>query len=118
MADLTPAEVKARFPEFDSVDDALVSVAITEAYELTDVKHTATLWCVGHLLALDRERTAKPDGGSGVVTEEKEGGLSRSYKTMSDEGDRCAFFETTPYGRRVLMYEARSPEAVVVAINV
>ena len=108
MADLTAAQVKERFTEFDSVDDAVVSALIADAYALTDVSEAATLNCVGHLLALHPEVNGKADGGSGEVTMEKIGPRQVQYMAQA-ERNREVFFTSTAYGRRCLSIEKRTP---------
>ena len=110
--DLTVAEVRERFLDYASMSDAVVSYLIAESYEITDVSRSATLYCVGHLLAIHPEQSGKADGGSGELMSEKEGELVRSYKTQACD-EREVFFSTTAYGRRVLALENRSPGAVM-----
>ena len=113
MADLTAAEVTARFPEFATKDTKVVEAAISDAYTLTDISNDITIYAVGHLLALADEESGHPDGGSGVVKSSELGSGKRlQFLTMSRHGKRDprrdVFFETTTYGRRVLAMESSS----------
>ena len=114
MADLTVADVRARFSEFGAAafPAALVSDLIAEAYSITDVSREATLYCVAHLLSLEEQNHARPDGGSGEVVTETTGPFTANFRSQADSG-RDVFFSTTPYGRRVMTLERRSPKAVM-----
>ena len=112
MDDLTVAEFREKFPEFSTTDNDTVSQLITEAYVITDVSRTATLYCIAHLAALMAETTAKLDGGSGVVKSETIGPRKIEYMTQATT-EREAFFAITAYGRRVLRIESRTPRAVM-----
>ena len=112
MDDLTVADFRAKFPEFVGTADAAVSTLITEAYGITDVARSATLYCIAHLAALEAESTAKLDGGSGVVKSETIGPRKVEYMTQA-KTEREVFFATTAYGRRVLRIESRTPKSVM-----
>lgn len=117
MTDLTVADFRSKFAEFSSVDDAVVSSLIPQAYGLSDVSEEATLYCIAHLVALKEEETGKPDGGSGEVMSDTIGPKTTAFMTQA-ETNREVFFSTTPYGRRVLAIESRTSEsalAIVVA---
>ena len=120
MADITVADFRARFgTKFtESVaPDATVQVFIAEAYEYTDVSRLATLHMVAHLLALAGLETTVPDGGSGVIASEEEGGERVTYRTMSETGgDEDVWLEQTEYGRRVMFLEKRNPTSVAAVI--
>ena len=120
MADLTVADLRARFPEFGpDVDDAAISALIPQAYDLSDVAEEVTLYCLAHLLAIRGEGTGGSDGGSGVVIRKQVGPLEVEYSPQVRAGKaRDVFFATTTYGRRVLALESRNARAafsVVVA---
>lgn len=112
MADLTTAEFKISFPEFNAVEDAVVQIAISRAYEFSDVSRTATELCAAHLLSLVSEQKGVADGGSGTVEMEKMGPKQTKYKTTARD-ERDAFFSSSPYGRLFLTAERHSPRRVV-----
>ena len=116
MADVTVAEFRDRFAEFDRIDDATISFLIPQAYEMSDVSREATLYCIAHLASLEGERIAKPDGGSGEVVSDALGPQSRSYMSLA-ESNRDVFFSTSTYGRRMLTLESRSVNAVFSSVT-
>lgn len=114
MADLTVADIKERFAEFDytRISDDVVTRLISDAYELTDVSESATAYCVAHFMALHPEMNGNADGGSGEVRAERIGPKQTSYMTQAETA-REVFFSSTAYGRRVLVLESRSPRKVL-----
>ena len=96
--EVTFAAFREQFPEepptaaFVGVAQGAIEAAIKEALQLHDKRNLATLYLVGHLLALDQEyydalwrRKDRPDGGSGVVN----CGANRAKENfISDDGGR------------------------------
>ena len=111
-ADISVADFRARFSEFGSVADELVSQHIPQAYELSDISEEATLYCLAHLLALHPTSRGKADGGAGEVTSDRIGPKTQAFMTQA-ETNREVFFTSTPYGRRMLALETRNIAAVV-----
>ena len=113
VAELTAAQLRARYPQFlvDTYPDATLELSIAEACELCDVSPAATMACAAHLLVLTAQDGLDADGGSGVVMSETIGPRMVSYAIMAQgsRAERRAFFEQTPYGRRMLALEDRSP---------
>ena len=114
MADITAAELKAQFNEFNSVDDDVITRAISQAYQLTNVSLDATMHCAAHLLSVVSEQTGKADGGSGVVKIEKLGPQQFEYETNA-KNTREAFFASSAYGRLCLAFERVAPARVISA---
>ena len=115
--DVTFAAFREQFPEepptsaFVGVAQGAIEAAIKEALQLHDKRNLATLYLVGHLLALDQEyydalwrRKDRPDGGSGVVNSEQIGQRRIAYLTMAGESERRAFYVTSPYGRGIFWH--------------
>lgn len=130
MADITRDQVRAQFPElgerppqdlelpssirtlYPDFDDMVLGHVIDLAYQITDVSRDATLYCVGHLLAIKNEQTGAQDGGFGEVKREAQAGQDTIYMTQAKKA-RDVFFTTTAYGRMVLILEARSPACAI-----
>ena len=114
MATLTVADFKTEFEEFTSLNDRLVENLIDQAGLISRINAFTIKYCTAHLCALESERGSDgaPDGGSGVIKQERLGPKAVSYKTLSDNDVRKAFFDTTFYGRRVLAIEMRNPRAI------
>ena len=110
---------KQLFPEFASRDDDDVQDVIDDALDVHQNSPRATLYCAAHFLVIDDEerrdehgdaQAGEYDQGDGaLVTNESVVGKSLGYALMTDAGDRDSFFERTPYGRRFLVLEDRSP---------
>ena len=107
-------------PPFTNLDDASVARALNEALLLHCVREEATIYLTAHLLALDVESAEHvernglaPDGGSGVVTEEAVGPRRFTFLTQAGESERRAFYATTPYGRRFMALEDRTPGVMI-----
>ena len=105
------AAFRSRFPDplFTTASDEAVALAICDAQLLHDRDETATLYLAAHLLALDAEQTGAPDGGAGVVTQERIGPRTITYLTDAGDDERRAFYATTSFGRRFLALEDRNP---------
>lgn len=115
---ITPADIKARFPEFAEIDNARIAVFISDAMLYIDVVkfgsfyNLALSYLTAHYLALS-ERTASGDsGGAGTASSESVGDTSVSYTTPNL--DRDFYYKTTSYGIRFL--EIRSMVIVGLAI--
>ena len=107
---VTAADIKARFPEFASMDNALVTRWIEEA----ERNHNAACWSgksddglsylVAHLLAAFPGTECDAAGlGPGVLTGSSEGSVSASWSPLNipkifNNDD----LSTTKYGRRYL----------------
>ncbi len=109
-------EFRTRFPEFDSVSDALVLLQLGDALSVFNCNDKATLFLAAHYLTLDTSSgvgVAGPGGGVdeglGVVASETVGKVSTSYKNASDINAKDAAYETTPYGRRFIQFRNSSP---------
>lgn len=112
-------------PPFDALTDDTVTRSLNEALIFHDEREEATLYLTAHLLALDVEagdaetrNGIAPDGGAGVVTSETIGPRTIGYLTQAGKNERRAFFATTPYGRRFLALEDRTPRYGIGAIVV
>ncbi len=116
MADITVAEFRETFGEFDGSSDEDIETALPVAYQLTDVSRDATLYVTAHLLALSAEYTGGPDGGSGVVKSERLGPKAVTYQIGAGDDERRVFFDRTSYGRMALTLEDRSPKAVMAMV--
>ena len=112
----TPAQVRARFPEFteQAHPDAVVVAAIGTASRLTAGNGDILLAATAHLLALRVENTGAPDGGSGVVAQETVGPRMVMYEAEA-RGDGDAFWLRTAYGRLFKALDRTSPRRAISA---
>jgi hypothetical protein len=115
--DPTAATIKARFPEFASVDDAVIDEAIGEAGLWVDtswpeaVYTIAKNYVVAHLLTVQGQGTSAQAqvASVGDFTRIKSGDLevSRSGAASAATGGAAAVFGGTTYGVQYLQLLAR-----------
>jgi hypothetical protein len=113
----TAANLKARYPEFNSVADALVTAVINEASAQVSTRWLerdyapAIIHLTAHLLASEGEPERTAEGSStmatqGAVTREQVGAVSISYagEGSSQRGSQAVADDrtSTEYGRRFL----------------
>lgn len=100
---INSAYVKELFPEFESEPDSRISILISIASKSVsegvwgDLTDPATGYLTAHLLAMSKRGAS---GGSGPVTMEKVGELSRGYGQLSVDGN--AELASTVYGAEYL----------------
>lgn len=106
----TLAGFRTEYPEFtaDHSDDA-VTAAIKQAAQLHSVTTRGQMLATAHLLALRSEHTAKPDGGSGLVTGETLGPQSFTFQQPAKGESLETWWATTSYGRQLMALESRTP---------
>lgn len=121
----TPAELKARFPAFASVDDAVVQSALNEAGMQVDDSWVSEAdfrlginLMAAHILTLDglgtgAEAESAAAGALGFKTM-KSGGLTLERFSAADNGAGGDVLSLTTYGRRFLDLLKRNIPAVMV----
>lgn len=127
----TAADLKARYPEFAPVGDALVSAVIGEAALFVDEswresdRAPAILARAAHMLALEGEPARAQGSGSGVangtVRRVKVGDVETEFAPRIQGAEASAMssmslgLTDTPYGKRFLELRRRNFPGVVVA---
>lgn len=109
MTDLTPTatSMKLKFPEFRSVDDAVIEMAIEEARAtvgsnwIESSRTLARMYLAAHLIAAGQAAT---EGGAGqtIASESIGGEISITYRNDSSPTATADDFNTSSYGRRYL----------------
>ena len=109
-----PTQLKARFPEFASVDDARVQIFLDDA----DLAMDSGIWgkyfdngqayLAAHYLAMaDKTSGGGSAGVSGPITGRTVDGVSVSYSSAQPVGgansQTAGFYNTTKYGQRYLV---------------
>ena len=94
--------------EFLDVTESQLTLALEEALLIHGARELATYYLMAHLLVLARAEGNQADGGAGVITDEQIGPKTTSYQNMTVD-QRDVFFATTPYGRRFLVLERKTP---------
>lgn len=110
MATPTPADLKARYPEFSDVDDARVQSLVNEAALEMSARVWGRLYPVG-LLALAAHKlkaSGRKRGGdgagalSGPMTSKKAGEIQVGYAAAPLASVDDAYFAGTSYGQQYL----------------
>ena len=117
MADITVADFRAKFGEFNAVSDADVTEYIATAYLLSDVSREATFYTAAHLGSLDAaERSATAiamaDSRGGAIIEETFGPKKLKFLQQAMDS-REVWFTSSTYGRLALQLEKRSPSGIL-----
>ena len=117
---MTPAEFKARFPEFAAVADNRVQIFIDDADPFFDVDRWDTLYPAGianfvahELTMADSTKTNMAEAGDALT--EKVGDVSRTADTMLLNKQADNPFNRTKYGQKYL-YLRRNVEIGVMAV--
>ncbi len=105
---ITPAEFKAKFPEFASIADATIQLSIDESVIILNENYWGTKYNLGlyylsaHFLVIAEKTAGGSSGGSGPVSSKAVDGTSLSYAitSMDDAGD--IYYNQSSYGQRYL----------------
>ena len=111
----SPAEFREYFGEFGNptaYPDTDITKATNRAIAISSVSLEALRYLIAHELALGKEASVDPDGGSGEVASESIGPRSVSYASQS-ERPKDVYFTRTSYGRTFLALESRIPRKVM-----
>ena len=101
---VTPATFKARFPEFNSVDDARIQIFIDDSVSVTNSKcpnyDLMVSYLTAHLITLADKTDAGDSSTTKPVASESVGDVSVGYGgTAGKPGDS---YYSTAYGQRYL----------------
>jgi hypothetical protein len=116
----TPADIKIRFPELESIADARIAMAIEDAKRLVDQSWhegdygIALRYLTAHILVSEGALTGSP-AHTGAIVSESLGDASFSYASPTEgfEGG-SAEFATTVYGKKFLKIRRDNHPAVAV----
>jgi len=105
---VTPTNIKARFPEFDSEDDSRIQVFIDDAgvilneYHWGDKYDLGVSYYVAHSLAIANRATTSSgsDVVSGRISSKSVDGVSVSYTDDIGVGGGSVEFQKTLYGQK------------------
>ena len=109
----TPADIKTRFPEFASLDDARIQMFIDEAKRFVDESWSeedyavALRFLTAHTMTMEGVLNSGGSGpvGSGPLISESLGDASYSYAARAGQSGLSgsdADLASTPYGQRYL----------------
>ena len=117
---ITPADVKARFPEFVSVLDARIQMFIDLAVRqlnqgrFGDDYDEAMLYFVAHMLTLAMSSESGDNKGSGMITSMSAGAVSASFSSLQTDDAAKMFFHQTIYGQVYWMYQSTATSGGIV----
>lgn len=107
---ITPADVKARFPEFAAILDARVQLFIDEAVLQINVNSWGRYYTLGlyyltaHNLTIAEASAAGANKGSGMIASQSVGDTSVSFVSPAVDSDMRLYYQQTVYGQRFLLY--------------
>lgn len=123
----TASDLKARFPEFTAVSDALVNLILAEASAqvgetwLERDRKPATLYLAAHMLAMEgepfRTKSGQGLGATGPVRRRKVGDTETEFAGFSSStgaGASASEYGSTAYGLRFLDLLRKNFPAVAV----
>lgn len=114
----TASDLKARYPEFDSVSDSIVTELISEASRFVDSSwfeadyQPAIMALAAHLLIEDGF-TGRDTQAAGAITSSKLGDAQDSYAGLNAQ-ESAGEYSSTSYGRKYMRLRAVNCQGVVV----
>lgn len=115
MAEITPAQMRANFPEFGDTSaypDSMLQFWLTVAYQMLNVQRwgrqldLGVQLYAGHNAVLERQNFlaaqtgALPGYSTGIVSSKGVGAVSVSYDTVRATYDDAGFWNLTTFGTR------------------
>ena len=103
----TPVAFKARFPEFNSIDDLRIQVFIDDALLIVNettwgkLYSLAVCYLSAHFLALSEDSQGGDSGSVGNVASQAVDGTSISFNNPSMTSASMAYYNSTQYGQRL-----------------
>ena len=105
---IDPAAVKARFPEFDSIDDSRIQIFIDDAVIILNETYWGEKYDMGlsyltaHFLALGETTEAGSASSIAPVSARAVDGTSIAFAQMTPTNEADAMYASTIYGQRYL----------------
>jgi hypothetical protein len=108
----TLADFRTRFPEFSSIDDAVVELNIDDAeLEVSTAfgsyQDVATLFLAAHYLALSQDASEGASGTVGGTASTSVDGVSDSFSVVAAKNQGEQLLSSTVYGQRYLFYKQK-----------
>jgi len=105
-ATCTPTAFKARFPEFNSIEDTRIQIFIDDACLVINEDTWGTLYSLAvcylsaHYLALSEDSLNGNSGSVGNVSSQGVDGTSISFNTYSPDNASQTYWLSTQYGQK------------------
>lgn len=99
---------KARFAEFNSIDDALIEMLLDESYIFigsNKYQDTMVLYYTAHNLVVQQKQAKGKSDASQSVSNKSVGNVSVGYSTPTMDSSDLAFYNSTSYGQKYLEYK-------------
>ncbi len=102
----TPTNFIARFPEFDSIENARIEIFIEDSLLILNEVVWGNLYSLGvcyltaHYLALSEETLNGGAGSVGNIASQAVDGTSISFNTYSPDNANQSYWLSTQYGQR------------------
>lgn len=102
----TATAFKARFPEFDSIDDSRIEIFIEDSLLVLNeatcgkIYSLAVCYLTAHYLALSEASSNGDSGSIAGIASQAVDGTSISFNTFSPTSESKAFYNSTQYGQR------------------
>lgn len=101
-----PTQFKARFPEFNSIEDARIQIFIDDSLLVLNEATWGTLYSLAvcyltaHYLSLSEASAGGDDGTVAQVASQAVDGTSISFNSFAPTSDMQSFYNSTQYGQR------------------
>lgn len=110
---LTPSNIKARFPEFNTIDDATIQTLLDETSIFITSKYgkyedICTYYYVAHTITINRNEATGNYQPSQLTASESVGNVSTSYANPTLENTDDAFYSSTSYGQKYLEFRKKA----------
>lgn len=102
----TPANFKARFPEFSTIDDSRIQIFIDDSLLVLKEATWGTLYSLAvcyltaHYLALSEASSNGDSGSIAGIASQAVDGTSISFNAFSPTSETKAYYNSTQYGQR------------------
>ena len=102
---MTPLDIKARFTEFSSIDDARIQIFIDDAtLEMSEsvwgsLYNKGLAYFTAHLLTISGKTASGNSGSLNTVASKAVEGVSQSFTTPSDISVKNSSYLSTAYGQ-------------------
>lgn len=110
---ITSAQVKTKFPEFASIDDATITMIIDEGSIFITSRYgkfedICLYYYVAHNLTIQQNQSDGDSSSSQTIGSEAVGNVSTSYANPTLDNSDDAFYMSTSYGQKYLEFRKKA----------
>jgi len=100
-------QFRLKFPEFELVDDSVVTSYLEEAVQIYPCSCLAQLYLTAHFIKLNGNGESGNSSSPSLLTKsEKVGDLAATY-AVEDQTPEEAFFGSTLYGQKAMLFASQ-----------